>query len=892
MAAKRYIFLIIALLTSVLVNAQEGSIRVSRTFADQTLPQVLAALEKDYDLHFAYDSYALSDFRGSWEFKDEELRNVLDKLLDPHELAYRFIDDTIVIFRKEEEVQQSSEGNESPPADSFIILGEVRDIQSRELLPFAVITAMDGSTGTTTDVDGKFSIVVDAASKDSLEIFYVGYEEKKIALANIAPGAYLKIRLSAGRNYLPPVMIEALKVRLVETSDRAGIQTINPNNIATSQGTGEMDVLRAVQLLPGISATQESSNGLYIRGSNSDQTLITLDGFTLYQQDHFLGAFTAVNSNAVKTMRVHKGAMDARFGGRTAGLLEIIGKEGSLKKTSAQIDLGALSVGAVIEAPLDTAGKASVIITGRRSFTSSIYSPTYRNLFNTVYNASVTTSPENKTQTFGGVTDPDFYFQDANVKFTYRPSERDVINITGFAAKDELFVQYADTANTEVENLTDRKYNDESTKKNAGAGIRWGHRINERWDGLFTAGLSQLTGSYFSADTIHQLLFDTDSVSFTSNNTTLSDLDSRVELNRIKGTQKWNFGVELNRMETSDKKNFRGNISSEYKRMENVFSGYAQDEIAIGQRMLLRAGLRINYFSGDRNFYAEPRLSLTQQIIPGVLSLKISAGRIHQYIQRVRSQSLYLNTPDYWKLSAPGDLPVLRSDQVMGGFTVREDKWTVDVEGYYKKNEGNITNVGIYASALTSVSPDSIIAGKGEAYGMDVFLQRDFRRSHTWISYSLLKAESKFSSLDATIIPEFFEQRHEVKLYYEMKFRRYDFSVLGVYGSGRPYTPLLGTYDFLLPDGSLRTLPVYGNLNSARLPAYHRVDIALAYNFVLGKMKGKLMISAFNIYNRQNVRDIQYLAVRAGNDPYDYKVAERKVNMLGFLPTINLQLRF
>lgn len=879
----RYIFVLVAIASSVEFVGQN----VSGSYENKSLAFVLEDIGTRYDLSFAYDSDALSSIVGSWEIDNYPIDEALKLLLSKDGLEWKRVSETIVIYFTEEE--SNALPNVSGKERSMLY-GEVRDQETNELLPFAVIATKNGKHFTSTNSDGKFALNSQMIN-DTLVFNYVGYDRKELILKKDI--VYSKVYLNQRNTSLPTITIESMKVRLVESSPFPSIQTINPNNIAGIIGGGEADIYRAVQMLPGVAGTMESNNGLFVRGSNSDQTLITFDGFTLYQQDHFFGAFSAVNSTAVKNMRIHKGNMDARFGGRIAGVLEIVGNEGNGTKAKTQIDLGPLSVAGLIETPLDKDGKATAVIAGRRSFTNTVFSPTYRRMFNTVYNASVNVQPDNNLKTFGNNNDPEFFFQDLNFKLTYRSSERDVVNLSFFAAKDKLYMQYADTSSFEVVNLQDVNYTDESVKRNIGTGLRWSHRWNNNIETLASFGFSRFSGDYFSTDSIQEIGFQDTTVMFYSENAKLDDLDARFELNVTVEKHRLQSGVQFNHLSTFNKLNFLGASIPSRTQQGGILSIYFQDEIEWRERWSFKPGFRLNYFNLANRFDPEPRLAMGYKIIPHTLRLKASIGIIHQYIHRIREQSIYFNTPDYWQYSGNDNLPVLRSLQYAFGGVVNLESWVLDVEGYIKKNSGLFVNAGIYGKTDSARYQSLIFTGEGTTYGMDMLLQRDWKRQHAWLGYTLTYSRNSFETdIGSQMIREPFIRQHEAKLYYEFRPKKWSFSALWIIGSGKAFTPYLGTYDYELPNGTIRRLPVFGDLNSGLLEPYHRLDISAAYHFSLKRTRGKLQFSVFNVYNHENVRDIQYIAVRDNDDNNDYRVVERKVNMLPFLPSINLQMRF
>lgn len=889
----------ISFLFALFLNSASGqvdNIVVTGSYQNESIQTVLKTLSNNYEVKFAFDGFIMKSIKISVEFVDQPLSEVLYSLLSPINHQYSIIDDTIVIFEIEIAEPEINEPTiPSNKTEQFVIRGEIRDAQSGEFLPFANVVTLSSKAITTSDEYGKFYLRFIPLQTDTLVVNFIGYEPFVLALNKIKNNEYKKISLQIRRNFLPSVVIEAEGIKLLETGRIGGLQTFNPNDLATSQGTGEADIFRAAQLLPGISATQESSSGLFIRGSDSDQTMVTMDGFTVYHLDHFFGAFTAINSNAVKTMRIHKGGLEARNGGRIGGLVEIIGKEGNLFKPAAEIDLGPLSAGFSIESPLGDKQKSSIIITGRRAFTDAVFSPTYKKLFNTAYNASVSTSLDKEVESFGAGKEPDYFFQDVNLKLSFRPTTKDLINVSGYASKDKLYVQYADTFQNELINTLDVKYTDESTWSNQGFSTRWNHNYSDKWQSNFQFGFSKYLTDYFSLDTIFEVLTNQKKIAFSSDRNDLSDLNLKLELVGNIKNHKSIFGINLNNVKTENSTKIQTENIKTQSQNGSSYTLFAQDEYSGFKNWNFQVGLRLNYFDLTNKIYAEPRINANYKIKDG-LYLKFSGGRIHQYIHRIRSQSLYINTPDIWQLSNNSNIPVLRSDQILAGVNYKKGNWTFDCEFYYKMQKGNTTFLGVYNSFIsndrnTSIY-DNIAKGNGRSMGTDLLLQGDFGKHHGWIGYSLMKADSKYEIQDAVRVPEIFEQRHELKIYYELELERWDFSILWVYGSGRPYTPFLGVYSIDLPDGSTASLPIYGDLNSLRLPAYIRTDVAVSYNFSFRKSRGKIQFSIFNLFDRANIKDIQYLAIKSDDNSSDFDIAERKINMLGFLPSINLQLKF
>jgi ferric enterobactin receptor len=898
MISKRILIGLILFLFVFTAFSQVTEQKITAGYSNEPLNLVIKDLGSKNNILFAFDSQLLSEYRVNASFNNQPLKEILTAILPTGKLSYRLINNIVVIYSVLGESAESPPNPKSakPPVVDFTIQGEIRDAESKEVLPFASVVVMGTGFAALCNEDGRFRIEHVPSDTLILQVEYIGYEQRQLKLSKLNIQSVLKIGLEARRTYLPQVLISQEKSRLLKTEGQAGIQMINPSDLASIQGAAEPDIMRTAQLLPGVSGTSESSGGLYIRGGNSDQTLVTLDGFTLYHLDHFFGSFSAVNANFVKNMRIHKGAMEARYGGRVSGLVEITGKEGNLNRTQAQIDVGILSFGGVVEAPLDNKGKTSLMITGRRAFTDALATPPFRQLFNTSYNSAVTTSLTNNIQTFNGTQDPEFSFQDANAKFTWKPTDKSIFQCSIYGGKDKLFITYADTSKNEALNLQDIIYLDESQIRNRGASIKLSNKWNARTTSLFHMGISQYSTDLFSLDSLKSI-FNDFTVNFSNELSRLRDFSGRFEMQTDWNAHKIVYGYQWNAVVSEHKYSEQYSTNKISINQHALISSlYVQDKFQFTSRCEIQPGIRFNYFDRTKKFYPEPRLSVLYQHNSALL-LKLSAGRINQYIQRIRAQSLYLNTPDYWRLSGDGDLPVLQSDQIVAGFNYDLNSWTFDVESYYKHNRGATEFLGVFsgyqdAYPASGFNTNGIISGTGTSKGIDFTIQREKGRHHGWISYSLMKSSSQYDQLDQAEVRDRFSQTHELKIYYEMELKHWDLSLFWIFGSGRPYTPLLGVEFVELINGQQSRQPVFGPINSATLPDYHRLDLTGSYKFMLGRTQGKIILSLFNIYNHQNIKDIQYLAVRNGTEVSDFDVAERKIGMQGFLPSLLIQLKF
>jgi hypothetical protein len=864
----------------------QSDLRVTLQMKETSVAKALKELSEKYDLSFAYDSYELSRLIGSWDFNDQTVDEALHILLDKFQLDFKFLEATYLIYPKEKiEVEETVS---IVPRE--VIVGEVRDRNTTELLPFAVLIWQNAGVNFTTNADGKFVFEGFFDPLDSLRVFFVGYESVVIPATELNGSGYNKIFLLPQRYYLSDVVVTARQSGVISSDVASPSFVINPGELLSRYGLGEADLFRTVQLLPGVSATNESNNGLFLRGSNADQTLITLDGFTVYHMDHMFGTFSAINANAVKAMKLSGGPLETRLGGRAAGVLEMVGREGNKNKPTLKIDLGTISVGATVEAPLDSSGKKTFFACARRSITDVVYAAPYQQLFNTIYSGAIVSDGGN-TNTFDGVSRPDFYFQDANVKLTLRPSLRNVFNISLYASRDQLLVQYADTFSNETVNALDVLYNDESTKRNRGASFRWVHEIDQRWQSSITLAASRFDGQAFSSDTIYEPLFDLTLDRFTSEERELLDATGRLEFTGNYRRNRIVAGLVFNRILTEVKLNSDGIITDLEKRIGLVSTLFAEDTWTILPGMRLVGGVRVNYFDPVKRFFPEPRTRFSWQWRKRY-TLNLGYGRNNQFIQRVQIQNLYLNKPDIWEIGGVGETEVLTTDQVSAGLTMKIENFNIQAECFRKWNRGLAFSPGPYAEPLIAgTTLPQTLSGNGTSAGVDVLFDYFSHHHHFIAGYTWLKAVSHFSEISFEPVPEFFEQRHEIKTAYEFKMKGWAFSASWVYGSGRPYTPYLGDLIYELPNDQIRRLPYFGEINSSRLPAYHRLDLAAAKQWMIGRSEITVSAAVYNLYNRTNVRDYQYRSIRSSINSHDYIAGIQSINMIGFLPTINVSIR-
>lgn len=835
--------------------------------------EVLAEIRDQFQVRFAFDAGGLASEKITANIQNEDIEVALLKILEPTNFGFRKVGSTYVIvpINKPQTIHRDTV--------KAMIHGVVMDKDTGEPLPFANIRMKFPSGYYQCDAQGEFSIPFPNGDSTVFLFYYVGFEEKNISAAKLRREKDPAILLGVKNTFLPTAEVVAKAISPIQSSQDAGLMIINPNQVGTVNGPAEEDVLRSAQLLPGINGTNESSNGLIIRGSGGDQSLLTIDGFTIYHMDHLFGVTSAINPLAVKNIRIAKGPTPAYQATRVGGSAEITAKEGNRYEAGGALEVGPISAGLYLESPIGNGNKASWMIAARRSISDLWASPGYKELFNTVYNASILIDDaSNASQS------SDYNFSDAISKITFRPNDKNYLYISGYFSQDRLAINYAS-----VGSLANYQYNysDDSNWGNRGVGAGWKRRWNEKFAHEFTIGTSRYASGLNAVDTLIDIRFQDVQRIYRQQNNTLDDLTSNLKFLYEINDWKIQSGIYSNAITVSGT---TLDETSEKRSRTQGFTNAAFVNVGTSKNAFSwNAGMRLTHFSPTSQLIPEWRLLANYESSDSIV-FKASVGRVNQYVHRIRQQSLFLNQPDSWVISDGSTIPILKSDQVILGALVPREKVTFDFEGYWKNLSGVAFDLSQYRW-LNNSDEVNVATGTAYALGMDMMIKTSTRRSDMWISYSVAHSRMNLDSIDQLAsVPPNFDQLHELKVYYELKWKNWSFWSLWVFGSGRPYTALYGSANMSLVGGNTIQYPVFGDVNGNRINPYHRLDVGFTYKKDLQKSKLEWRFNVSNIYNRTNIRDYQYVTLLDTNG--DLQIVTKKIIMNGLIPTIQIKWNF
>ncbi len=789
------------------------------------------------------------------------------------------------------------------------IKGYVKDAESGEALPNANLVLKGTQLGAASNNDGYFVILKAPAGICTLQVSYIGYLTREIAIKNIeGEPDQLIINMAQTPMVSDEVVVTAYR-QMMEVSNEVSLVTLSPHQIASLPNIGEIDVFRTLQLLPGISAANDGSSGLYVRGGTPDQNLVMLDGMTIYHVDHFYGFFSAFNADAIKDIQVYKGGFPAEFGGRLSSVVNLTGKTGDVNKLRFGVGANLLSGHSVIEVPLYN--KGAWLFSVRRSYTDFIRSSLYNDIYGLMTGGEEATSREgrniqlnqNRPAGFGGrrgnfataETQPDFYFYDINSKVTITPTDKDILAISLYNGKDNL------DNSQDFGDFNFRRFggtNEEELNLNINNITKWGNsgisgKWSRQWHDRFYSGVSIAHSTYFSnydrSTRLNTEFSQSDSLNVTRRGATASEEDNKVkdltfrldnELH-LTNNHKLRIGAWITNFSANYQATLNDTTTLLNRGSEALLSAfYLQDKWKLWNAFELTLGLRGTFYDPTQSKYFEPRASFNYSLSDKI-SFKGAWGQYHQYINRITNENVLEGSRDFWLLADNEFEPGFAEHRIIG-LEYENDEYLFNIEGYQKDLEGLIEYSRRY-NAKADYN-NRFFFGTGIANGLEFLVQKKRGMLTGWIGYTLGKVEYEFSKLnDSKPFPADHDRAHELKAVSKLSKGKWNFSATWVYASGRAYTSPESQYYLQMLDGSVQSYIHVSGKNANRLPAYHRMDVSVSRRFESERAKFDVGASVFNLYNNQN---IWYKEYTLDVSP----ILETNVVMLGFTPTLYLQL--
>lgn len=755
--------------------------------------------------------------------------------------------------------------------EAVTLSGYIKDGNSGEELIGATIQVKGTSTGATTNIYGFYSLTLEKGTYEVL-VRYLGYEPQSFAL-ELTDNQTRDFELYTTASLIGDVVVASRDEAQDKTLEDAGVGTmkINVKQLETLPVLfGEKDILKSIQLLPGINASSEGSTGISVRGGKPDQNLILLDEAIVYNPSHFLGFFSVFNSDALKDLTVYKGGIPAQYGGRAASVLDVYMKNGNKKKFGLSGGIGLISSRLTFEGPI-VKDKGSFILSGRA---------TYLDLIATAFT--------------GGSVSVGFW--DLNLKANYSLSKKDRLFVSGYAGQDRFLFD--------------------------GSGLRYGnYTVTARWNRTLTDQVFSNTSFFFSD---YRYGYELGVNNWGDDEESSFVIDAGIRDYALKQDYSyyasprstWRFGWASTYHQFQPSRLQSSIDSLQYllsDQLHGIESGlYASHEWQITDQLKAVYGLRLSMFNqvgpGDIKTYnddnevinsrtyqplehvqtyvgIEPRLALSYAYRP-TTTFEFGYHRIHQYLHLLSNNNIGAPN-DMWFPSTQIVQPEI-ADQVSLG--VKQSFWdrkiTVSLEGYYKYLQNQVDYEDGADILLNPVIEAQILNGRGWSYGGELLVQANLGNFSGWVSYTLSRTQYQFDEInDGQPYNARQDRPHDIAVVgtYELK-KRWVFSAAWIYQSGINVTLPTAIY---VVDG--RVLNLYTERNGFRYPSSHRLDIAVTFrNKLHKKFRSSFTVGIYNVYNRQN----PYFINLRFKDSSSFGVEAVQTSLFGIIPTVTWNFSF
>jgi len=749
--------------------------------------------------------------------------------------------------------------------EQFTINGNMRDADTGEELLYATIAVKEIGVGATTNLYGFYSLTL-PVGKYTLEYAYIGYQPKLFEV-DLKENVKINIELMSTAKQLEEVLVTAEKDNENLTKVETGTANLNIKEIKLLPVIfGEQDVIKTLQLLPGVSSGGEGSTGFYVRGGNLDQNLILLDEATVYNASHLLGFFSVFNSDALKEVKLYKGSIPAQYGGRGSSVLDIRMKDGNSKRWAVSGGLGLISSRLTVEGPI-VKDKGSIILSGRRTYADVLARAFYKD--------------------FG---DSQLYFYDLNLKANYKFGEKDRVFVSGYFGKDKF-------------GQDDFAFD----WGNATATVRWNHLFSDKVFSNTSLIYSDFDYSFQIGNSGSSLALDAGIIDYNFKQDFTYYINPGNSLRFGLSSVYHNFIPGAFVSEESPDNSF--SVAEQYALESGL---YASNEQIITDKFSLKYGLRVSMFNnigladvhnynennevvstvsyGDGEFYntyigLEPRLAAVYKLNE-TTSVKASYNRNYQYLHLLSNSNTGTPT-DLWIPSTPLTKPEI-VDQVSLGYykNLKDNRYEFSVEGYYKDLQNQVDYENGADIFLNENIESQLVYGVGKSYGIEFLLKKKQGRFTGWLAYTLSQTEKQFDEINNG---EWFSARqdrtHDISLVtiYQLS-KRWTLSAAWVYNTGDAATFPSSKYEI---DGSIINL--YSERNGYRMPDYHRLDLGATLQMKNTKrFKSELSFSIYNTYNRKNAYSITFRE----SETIPNTSEAVKLSLYGMIPSITWNFSF
>lgn len=754
-------------------------------------------------------------------------------------------------------------------AQKFTISGYVSDRKTQEKIIGAIVYDVNTKKATTSNAYGFYSLTLPS---DSIKLYvsYIGFAPQRKTF-------FLKENLSLNIDLVPDNELKTVEVIASESEGIEEKTQMSTINIPIEQMRkipalmGEVDILKVLQLLPGVKSGGEGATGLYVRGGGPDQNLILLDGAPIYNASHLFGFFSTFNADAVKNVELIKGGFPARYGGRLSSVIDITMKEGNMRKYNVEGSLGLISSKIMVEGPIFK-NKTSFIITARRTYIDKILGPLI-------------------TAASSGSGSGGYYFYDLNLKVNHKISDKDRVFLSLYKGLDKAYFASGGSFTGDI---------------GIGGYLRWGNTLGAaRWNHVFNSRLfcnTNVTYTEYKFGVGQEIKdFKNDTRTASDYFSGINDWATKINFDFMPNPNHYikfgtnyiyhTFKTGAQQYKTQGFNRDVDSISGNPSIFANEVSLYFEDDWKVTSKLKMNVGLHAAGFFVQNNFYRslQPRFS-ARYLLPNNWSIKASYASMMQFIHLLSNSNVGLPT-DLW-VPATKLIKPQRSYQGAAGFAkgIKNNMFELSIEGYYKEMHDIIDYLDGANFIGQSTSWEKKVAqGKGWSYGAEFLIQKKKGKYTGWIGYTLSWTNRQFKEINnGDVYPYKYDRRHDISFVNIYKIsNKVDMALTWVYGTGNAFSLPVQTYtaagNF---NGFSNEIQFYGSKNNYRMAAYHRLDVSI--NKHKKKKWGRVTwsVGAYNVYGRQNPYFLYFSKNQYG------RTQLTQVSLFPFIPSVSYNFKF
>ena len=815
---------------------------------DQNLVEVLTTLEKETNWIFNYDPVALKAYKFKGTLDQSTIGHQLTHLFYDTPYTFDLTNQTVLIY--------------DAPLLTYRICGTIKDATNKTPLALANVFADDFKQGVQSNDVGYFDCSIKAQKHQTINLSYIGYESQsfKIQEWDTTTCAQILLKIDS-RLFGEEIIVKDYLLPEISEGEGYSAVHIDYKQLGKRQTIIDQDILKIVQLIPGVSSIDESAINLQIRGGTPDQNLILWEDVTLYNPGHLFGMISAINPFVVDQVQIYKGAFDPRYDNRIGGIIDLSLSDSLTNRFHGGLGSTFSEAHAFVQFPI-IKERLSILISGRNAINGWFSSPTLSNYSSKVFQRSKVADQQNLVELGLGSADQTLAFYDLNAKLIFQPFPKMHVTAswlrTNTDFKYNAFLIYNEVANNDDVYFDSQAFSVSST-----------FQITNNWQ-------TKLAFRSSSYDNDYLLTFKEKAIVTYSNQQTNGIQDKTISFSnyyQVTPKLQWQGGYDYNFKQANFQFNFEGKYEASRSDV-NLVNGHFHNAFTSinfqDRRVQINGGLRATYYSEAEYLAFSPRLNI-QYAINKAFKLKLSGGIFQQYISQLYefgendlgldNQIWIINRSEY------EDDFLQSANKLAVGFSFHKNGWLVDMEGYTHQTEGLSALAPLFGT--TEAIGEDFSIGSSTAKGVDILVKKQWTAYRAWLNYSLSKVDFYFPEIADHTFAGTNDQRHQLSIINSYTYKQWNVSLSYQYKSGLAYTQPNEVkqgidYDRLEATGDLEQSSYYyidyGAPNAERLNAYSRLDVGLTYRPIFKKwnLQGEFSVSIINILKQNNVLSRNY----------------------------------